>query len=90
MKYNNNNRSEAPKDIRKKLYDKDQMCLFGSRRVKASPFYTFIEGEHTESGNPLLISSGVSFDGGKASDKANSKDKVEWDDLPKMFPDNIF
>lgn len=90
MKYNNNNRHDVPQEIKKKLFDKDQQCLFGSTMVKASPYYEYIDGEHTETGNELLICSGVNFDGGKESDSAPKKDKVVWKDLPERFPDNEF
>lgn len=76
----------------KKCYDPDQRALFGSRTVKASVYYTYLPAEEMEDGIPFIISSGVSFDGGKEQEDAvkNGAMSIRFDDLKKVFINNKF
>lgn len=56
--------------VTKKCYDKDQQALFGSSTHKSSIFYEYIPAENMEEGIPFIISSGVSYNGGKEQTKS--------------------
>ena len=78
--------------IIKKCYDKDQQALFGSSTHRSSIYYTYIPAEFMEEGIPFIISSGVSYDGGKEQDKAVAEGAMllTYKELPLVFRNNTF
>lgn len=64
----------------KKCWDKDQECLFGSHIYKASVCYNYIPAEFMEENVPYIISSSITYDGGKSQ-----KEGIEKGDLSMYF-----
>jgi hypothetical protein len=85
-----NAREKCPKNLLKKIYDKDDNVLFGSRMVKGKVAYNYVPGELMNTGNDFIIGSEISYDGkGNANLPAGSIIK-DFSELPKLFPDNKF
>ena len=81
-----------PKELLKKLYDIDQMALFGSTKVKTSIGYEYIPAEYMEENVPLIISTYCKYDGGSEQDEAvkNGAEIISWKELKERFPNNKF
>ena len=88
----NDKLKEFPKELLKKLYDIDQMALFGSIKVKTSIGYEYIPAEYMEENVPLIISTYCNYDGGSEQDEAvkNGAKVVSWKELKERFPNNEF
>ena len=78
-----------PESLKKKLWDKDQMSLFGSVTKRATIIYFYIPGEYMKDGIPYMIGWSQKFDGG-GFEEVEEKDKITWEELPKIFLNNIF
>jgi len=75
-----------PKELLKKLYDKDQRVLFGSDYTKGIVIYYYIDEKYTVNGNHLYVSCSIRYNG-KGCDLTD-KETIEYKDLFKMFPEN--
>ena len=86
----NDDLKQFPSSLLKRIYDKDQMGLFGSNYFKSTIYVEYIPGEYTVDGIPLFVSSTVSYDGGEKQDKAVSEgaEVLTWDEMVKRFPNN--
>ena len=86
----NDDLKQFPSSLLKRIYDKDQMALFGSNYHKSTIYVEYIPGEYTIDGIPLFVGSTVRYDGGKEQDKAVSEgaEVLTWNEIVKRFPNN--
>ena len=86
----NDDLKQFPSSLLKRIYDKDQMALFGSNCHKSTIYVEYIPGEYTIDGIPLFVGSTVSYDGGEKQDKAVSEgaEVLTWNEIVKRFPNN--
>lgn len=79
-----------PKNLIGIVYDKNDSVLFGSSMTKGKVQYNYIPAEYMDTGRPFIISVSVLYDGKGNSDLPENTLFMNYRDLPKMFPDNIF
>jgi hypothetical protein len=79
-----------PQHLLKQVFDKNDSVLFGRNYTKGKVSYNYIPGEFTTTGNPLIISTSIKYDGEGNSTLPEGSLIMDFLDLPKMFPDNKF
>ena len=88
--YTTDNAKNCPNNQLKKVYDKDDNVLFGSRMVKGKVSYNYVPAELMTTGRPFIVNSSISYDGKGNVDLPKDAIIKEFTELPEMFPDNQF
>ena len=80
--------SDFPKNLIRRLYDRDQRVLFGNFFTKGVVTYPYVDGIYTTDGIPYCLGSECIYNG--VGGFPEGAELVNWDDLPKRFPKNKF
>jgi len=88
--YTTDNANTCPADKLKKVYDKDDNVLFGSRMTKGKVSYNYVPAELMTTGRPFIVNSSISYDGKGNKDLPKDVILKDFSELPEMFPDNTF
>jgi hypothetical protein len=78
--------------IVKQCYDDDTRVLVGSGWTRGSVSYNYVPAEYMEEGIPFIVSSSISYDGGKAYDRAieSGAMHMHFKELSTVFTMNNF
>ena len=79
-----------PTRLLKRVYDKNDSVLFGSRYTKGKVMYNYIDGQYTVDGKPFITDVSMTYDGIGNKNLPEGTIIMAFEDLPKMFPNNQF
>jgi len=85
-----NLRKVFPKELLKKIYDKNDNVLFGSNMTKGKVTYNYIPGEFMIDGVPFIISTSCLYDGKGNSDLPEDVEIMSYNDLKFKFTNNEY
>lgn len=93
--YNKDMKTEEYKDfpssMLKRVLDRNDNVLFGSRTIKGLVQYQYIPAEYMEEGVDLIVSTSISYDGKGLSGIDPLKEEIlSFEELKGRFPNNIF
>ena len=88
--YNINNSKDFPKDLLKKVYDKNDNVLFGSNMTKGKVYYQNIDKIFTKNNIPIIVNSGCTYDGIGNKDLPPDTEFTTYEELKLVFTENQF